>query len=125
MDIIDQIAEARIQEALKKGELNNLPGEGKPLILDDDALIPPDLRAAYRILKNSGFLPPELQIRREISAVEHLLAQLQNTGGRTRLHLHLQVLKTRLESNRGRPINLQLDSYYYQRMLERMQHRLE
>ena len=61
MDILDQIAEARIQEALRAGELSNLPGAGKPLQLDDDSMIPKELRAAYRILKNSGFLPPEIQ----------------------------------------------------------------
>jgi len=66
MDILDQIAEARIQEALRAGELSNLPGSGKPLQLDDDSMIPKELRAAYRILRNSGFLPPEIQLRKEI-----------------------------------------------------------
>jgi hypothetical protein len=57
---LDAIAERRIREAQERGELDDLPGAGAPLALDDDALIPEDLRAAYRVLKNSGFLPPEL-----------------------------------------------------------------
>ena len=31
------IAERKIQEAILKGELDNLPGKGKPLQLDDDS----------------------------------------------------------------------------------------
>jgi hypothetical protein len=61
MNPIDQIAETRIREAIERGELSGLPGEGRPLQLDDDSAIPEELRAAYRILKNAGFLPPELQ----------------------------------------------------------------
>ncbi|MDH5694251.1 MAG: DUF1992 domain-containing protein, partial [Gammaproteobacteria bacterium] len=30
MWLIDSLAESHIQEALAKGELSNLPGEGKP-----------------------------------------------------------------------------------------------
>ena len=35
MNLLDQIAEARIQEAIEQGELRDLPGAGKPLRLDD------------------------------------------------------------------------------------------
>src|ERR1051325_8469981 len=38
--MFDLIAERKIAEALARGELDNLPGEGRPLELDDDALIP-------------------------------------------------------------------------------------
>lgn len=61
MNLLDHIAKARIQEAIDRGELRGLPGEGQPLCLEDDSAIPEDLRAAYRLLKNAGFLPPELQ----------------------------------------------------------------
>jgi len=49
MFLLDQLAEARILNALEKGELSNLPGEGKPLRLDDDSAVPEELRGAYRI----------------------------------------------------------------------------
>ena len=58
--MLEFIAEQKIAEAVSRGELDNLPGEGRPLELDDDALIPEDLRLAYRILKNAGFVPPEV-----------------------------------------------------------------
>lgn len=35
------------------------------MILDDDSHVPPELRAGYRLLKNAGCLPPELEQRRE------------------------------------------------------------
>ncbi|EJD6402073.1 DUF1992 domain-containing protein, partial [Providencia rettgeri] len=61
MSVIDLWAERHIQEALNKGELSSLKGEGQPLQLEDDSLVPPELKAGYRLLKNSGYLPPELQ----------------------------------------------------------------
>jgi hypothetical protein len=55
------IAEQRIAEAIANGELDDLPGTGKALELDDDALVPEELRVAYRILKNAGVAPPEVR----------------------------------------------------------------
>lgn len=51
--MLEFIAERRIAEAIAKGELDNLPGQGRPLELGDDALVPEELRLAYRILKNA------------------------------------------------------------------------
>lgn len=76
MWLIDQLAEQHIRAAQEKGELSNLPGEGAPLHLDDDSQVPQELRAAYRLLKNSGFLPPELEMRREALELNDLLRQL-------------------------------------------------
>jgi hypothetical protein len=76
MWLIDQLAEQQIRAAQEKGELSNLPGEGAPLTLDDDSGVPPELRTAFRLLKNSGFLPPELEMRREALQLNDLLHQL-------------------------------------------------
>ncbi len=121
MNLLDQIAEARIQEAIERGELRGLPGEGKPLRLDDDLAIPEELRAAYRILKNAGFLPPELQLRKEIREAEQLLHQLPE-GERSRARVRLELLQLRLAANRRQPINLLLEDHYRQRLLERLDH---
>lgn len=58
MWLLDQWAERHIIEAQRKGEFDNLPGRGEPLILDDDSHVPAELRAGYRLLKNAGCLPP-------------------------------------------------------------------
>lgn len=76
MPLLDQLAEKHILDALRQGELDNLPGSGKPLQLDDDKHVPAELRAGYRILKNSGFLPPELEMRREALELHELLRTL-------------------------------------------------
>ncbi|QKJ85390.1 DUF1992 domain-containing protein [Paramixta manurensis] len=76
MWLIDQLAEQHIRAAQEKGELQGLPGEGAPLVLDDDSHVPPELRAGYRLLKNAGFLPPELETRREAVELEKLLSGL-------------------------------------------------
>lgn len=65
MWLLDQWAERHIVDAQSKGEFDNLPGSGKALILDDDSHVPDDLRAGYRLLKNAGCLPPELEQHRE------------------------------------------------------------
>ena len=61
MFAFELIAERKIEEAAARGEFDGLPGEGRPLDLDDDALVPEDLRMAYRILKNAGYAPQEVQ----------------------------------------------------------------
>ncbi|HGN1704440.1 TPA: DUF1992 domain-containing protein [Providencia rettgeri] len=76
MSVIDLWAERHIQEAINKGELSNLNGEGKILQLEDDSLIPSELRAGYRLLKNSGYLPAELQQRKDALTLSHILRGL-------------------------------------------------
>lgn len=71
-DVFLAIAERKIQEAIDNGELENLPGKGKPLVFED-AHIAEDLRASYKILKNNGILPVEMDLRKEIASLEKLI----------------------------------------------------
>ena len=119
MNLLDQIAETRIQEAVERGELRGLPGEGAPLPLDADSAVPEELRVAYRILKNAGFLPPELHMRKELREAEQLLQQLPESE-RSRAHARLQLLQLRLAAGRRQPMNLLLEDCYRQRLLERL-----
>src|SRR5437588_580449 len=64
--------EEQIQEAVARGEFANLPGAGKPLNLDDDPYVG-DKASAYRLLKNSGHAPPEIELIKEIRReTEHI-----------------------------------------------------
>jgi hypothetical protein len=90
--MFDLIAEKKIAEAISRGELDDLPGRGRPLDLDDDALVPEDLRLAYRILKNAGFVPPEVQALNEIAELERL-AGLDSKAARK-----LALLRTKIEA---------------------------
>lgn len=95
MELIDQWAERYIIDAQQKGELDNLPGSGKPLQLDDDSLVPPELRAGYRLLRNAGYLPVELQDRQEALTIVELLSQLEVEAQYTLLD-NYQNLRKRL-----------------------------
>jgi hypothetical protein len=61
MFALEWIAERRIAEAVSQGELDHLPGAGAPLDLEEEALVPEDLRMAHRILKNAGLVPREVE----------------------------------------------------------------
>lgn len=98
MWLFDQWAEKHILEAQRKGELDRLPGEGKPLELDDDSNVPAELRAGYRLLKNAGYLPPELQQRKEALELADLLKSVATTDPQHQLiekRLALLELKLR------------------------------
>ncbi|MAR72609.1 MULTISPECIES: DnaJ family domain-containing protein [unclassified Halomonas] len=119
MSLLDQLAEARIQKAQQEGAFDDLPDHGKPIELDDDSMIPEALRAGYRLLKNSGYLPPELQLQREIREVEDLLAQTQEAAERSACEKRLRLLRARLgESGRGASRLLELGRYH-DRLLEK------
>lgn len=120
MNIIDQIAEARIKEAIERGEFENLPGAGKPLVLADDSLIPEELRAGYRLLKNAGFLPPELEVRKQIREVEDLLAETTDFESCRCGRLRLDLLQAQLERKRGARLSLLQEPAYQEHVLKRL-----
>jgi hypothetical protein len=61
MHALEIIAERRIEEAVERGELQGLPGDGRPLDLDDeDPLLPCELRMAKRILRNADLAPVDI-----------------------------------------------------------------
>lgn len=65
----NELIERRIDEARRHGAFDDLPGAGKPLDLDDDRLVPEELRVAHRILKNAGFVPPEVEALRDLDSM--------------------------------------------------------
>lgn len=80
----DALVEKHVREAQAQGVFDNLPGAGSPLKLDDDAMVPEELRAAYRILKNSGYVPPEVAALRDLREVELMLDHARDEAARRR-----------------------------------------
>jgi hypothetical protein len=113
----DAVAEERIQEAMRRGAFDNLPGAGRPLEFDDDLLVPPELRVANRILRNAGCVPPELLERREMAEIEASLPHLDDEA-RKRAVAKLAVMRTRLGPRRGRALSL--DRFYERRIIEKL-----
>lgn len=46
--------------------------------MDDLSLVPEELRMCYKVLKNAGLLPPELELRKEIATLELLLETIDD-----------------------------------------------
>lgn len=99
---LDTLAEARIEEAMREGAFDELPGAGRPLEMDDDLLVPEELRAAYRILRNAGFVPPEIEARRERAHLVALIAALDDDQARRRALAKLALLEAHLEASASR-----------------------
>ena len=115
MNAFDALAESRIREAQEAGEFDDLPGAGAPLALDDDALVPEELRAAYRLLKNAGFVPPELEVHGEIRQLEQLLRTVEDAAERSSLISRINFLLSRGAMGRRRG-NLQVEEAYYEKI---------
>ncbi len=118
MLVLDAIAEERIARARDAGEFDQLPGAGKPLALDDDALVPEEMRVAYRILKNAGYAPPEVEALRELASLERLIRGLEPGDARARAVVRLNLLTARLAE--GRPGG-RLSPQYLDRVLDRFE----
>ena len=98
---LDLIAEEKIRDAMRAGVFDGLPGAGLPLALDDDKLIPEELRIAYRILKNAGCVPPEIEARKEAVTLRRLVAAATDDAARRRALAKLALIEARLETQRG------------------------
>lgn len=120
MWLIDQLAEEHIRRAQERGEFDDLPGAGKPLVLDDDALVPKELRAGYRLLRNAGYLPPDLQLHCEIEEVGQLLAMSDDPDERANYSRRLSYLMTRVNPMHNGRENLQVQQLYFEKLCEKM-----
>lgn len=104
MHFMASIADEKIREAIRNGEFDNLPGFGKPLPPDDMAGVPEQLRMGFKMLKNAGVLPEEMQLRKEMVTLEDLLAVCRDESERAKLRSELSVKRLRyqaLMSDRG------------------------
>ena len=78
MSIFARIAEAKIQDAVERGDFDALPGRGKPLRLEDMSHVPPHMRLGYKILRNAGVAPPEVELRRELYRLDRQIAETRD-----------------------------------------------
>jgi len=115
--VFDQLAERRIREARENGAFDDLPGTGAPLALDDDALVPAELRAAYRVLKNSGYVPAEVEALRDLREVEQMLQHERDDARRNELIGKLNLLLARAGIAHKR--NLAVEQDYFQKIAEK------
>jgi hypothetical protein len=114
-----KIVEQRIREALEKGEFDNLPGKGEPLVLEDDAHIQEDLRLAYKILKNADCLPPEIQEKKEILQMEDMLSSLPDDLEKYKLikKINYRIMKLNVSGKKS-PL-LEEKQLYFKKLIDK------
>ncbi|PXW27681.1 DnaJ family domain-containing protein [Paraburkholderia caballeronis] len=119
MKLLDALVEQRIAAAAARGEFDDLPGAGAPQELDDDVLVPEEVRVANRILKNAGFVPPAVEQLRALRDLECELATVgDDKAGQCRLRARMLALDMALESLRGGPMVVPHE--YRRRIVERL-----
>lgn len=120
MDSIAFIAEQRIAEAMRERDLNSPKWKGKPLPLEDDRFVPDDLKMAYKLLKNSGYLPPEIEERKEVKKLEDLIARTEDEHERVKQMKKLNVLLMKVDARRSFSSNISGQHDYYRKVVEKI-----
>jgi DnaJ-like protein len=111
VDFLHRLVEERIEKAQREGVFDDLPGKGKPLKLDDDSSIPEDLRMTYKILKNSGCLPIEMELKKQIFSLRQLLDASIDPEVRKDLRRQLNLLILDFNLRRRRSATLDLPQW--------------
>lgn len=119
MDILKSIAERKIQEAMARGEFDNLPGRGKPIEMEDLSAIPEDLRMAYKVLKNAGCVPPEVELHNDICSLRRLVLEMEEGEERRSKVRELNFKLMKLEMIRKRPMSLEMLAKYEEKLLDK------
>ncbi len=121
MDILSRIAEKKIKKAMEEGELSPIEHwKNKPLEFERDTFVADDLKIAYKMLKNSGYLPPELETRKKIANLQELIASTEDEHTRLKQMQKLNVLLRRLEDQRNCTSTIQAQDDYYQKIVEKV-----
>ena len=94
----------KIEEAIARGEFDNLPGKGEPLDLDAYFATPEHLRMGYSILKNADIIPEEIELLKQIEGLKQSLdssiTPTEKEALRRQLSEKLTNLNMRMEYNR-------------------------
>jgi hypothetical protein len=118
MNIMAYIAEQKILQAMQERDLSDSKYRYKPLPMEDDSFVPAELKMAYKILKNSGFLPPEIEERKEIKRLEDLVISTEDEHERLRQMKKLEVLLMKVSMKR--PTSITTQHEYYRNVVERI-----
>jgi hypothetical protein len=110
MMAFERIVEALIQEAMDRGEFDNLPGKGKPINLTEYFETPEEVRMANSVLKGAGMTSREVDLLKEIAELKQLLAAVQDEKKKGELQKQIQqkqvefslMMERQKKENRGR-----------------------
>jgi hypothetical protein len=122
MKLLDALVEQRIAAAAR-GEFEDLPGAAAPQDVDADLLVPEEVRAANRILKIAGFVPPAIEQLRSLRHLQEALRDAGDDAARCSVQAKMLALDMALESLRGAPTVVPRE--YCRRIAERLSERAQ
>lgn len=106
MSTQDELIAQHLQEAMAKGELQTIRGFGKPI--DNDPgweATPIEFRMPFKILKDSGFVPPEVDLFHQRAAlkkqIDSVASPVEKVALMRQLSMLDQSISLRLEAMRS------------------------
>ncbi|UTF51601.1 DUF1992 domain-containing protein [Desulfomicrobium sp. ZS1] len=112
MNVLAELAERAIREAQERGEFEGLNGQGHPLPESCDPFMPETLRMAYKVLKNAGYIPKEVEDQREIRSLIECLEQETDESRKMRQIQKVQLFIIRAKMEHGGLLQEENEKYF-------------
>lgn len=112
MSILADLAERAILEAQQRGEFEDLSGQGQPLPETCEPFMPETLRMAYKVLKNAGYVPREVQSQREIRSLIECLERETDEARKMRQIQKVQLFIARAKLEHGGLLQEENENYF-------------
>jgi hypothetical protein len=105
-ELLEDEISRKLREAELSGELQSAKGYGRPLITEEGwAQTPDELRMPFKILKDAGVVPPEIELMRQRADMREQLSACKEPAEAEQLKQKLSTLELsislRLESLLG------------------------
>lgn len=112
MNVLAELAEKAIRESQERGEFDGLSGQGRPLPETGDPYMPETLRMAYKVLKNAGYIPKEIEDQREIRSLIECLEQETDESRKMRQIQKVQLFIARAKMEHGGLLQEENEKYF-------------
>lgn len=112
MNVFAELAEKAIRESQERGEFDGLSGQGRPLPETGDPYMPETLRMAYKVLKNAGYIPKEVEDQREIRSLIECLEQETDESRKMRQIQKVQLFIARAKMEHGGLLQEENEKYF-------------
>ncbi|HKX42552.1 MAG TPA: DUF1992 domain-containing protein [Burkholderiaceae bacterium] len=97
MPTLDEQIAQHLHESQRSGELQAAKSYGRPLAFGDGyEETPTELRLAFKMLKDSGFVPPEVETMRQIAQLREQVASTADAAQAEALRKRLSELQQHL-----------------------------
>lgn len=97
LELVEDEIARKLAEAHASGELKAAKGYGQPLANPEGwDETPEEFRMGFKVLKDAGFYPPEVELMRRRSELRAVLASMSDAAERAKLALELASLDQRI-----------------------------